>query len=1170
MLGGGSGTINQLDQWKSDGTNITQNVSGKPLRLTGLESLDCLGTDGTGIVGEGTCGGGGGGTPGGSDSYVQFNQGGTFGAEAAFSYASTSDRLTVTNASTTALSTAYASSTNAFFGTLNVPALTSALILTNGSGVFAEYAGTTCTNQFVRVLSALGAATCATVANTDLANSTVSYGGVTLSLGGTDASPAFNLADATGLSLTTGVTGTLPIANGGTGATAFGANRVPYMDSGNSALTSTATFVFDGTKLGIGSSSPNAGIANSEGNYRASVTNGEGIFFDAGTTAGIGSITRQSLVGANDLGITGRVGIGFKGGVTAYSPDNTTYDMYVTSAGSVGVGTTSPDYKFEVGDSANAGIVAAVTNSSSGTAASAQLLARNGYNAATESVRFMALGTGFTTSGGLRQDGAVLDSGANLSGGLSIAARAGGMRFYTGDIADANLRMTIANDGKIGVGTTTPGYSFGVVGNASFGGVNSPRRKVDFTEDGKGVFYASNNANENAFTFYNGGVTAAAQGVNLTFGISSSTGAIAGYYPSAVRISAVAEGDYSNAANAIAGLGFDVTPTVGTLTRAMSILSNGSVGIGTSSPMSTLAIESTGATALTIKAASGNSATIDFYRSTANPARIQTDSASNALVFLTNPGTMMEAARFTSAGRFGIGTSTPGRLLSVQGSANLSGDLFAANITATGTLNLSALSDGCLNVTSGAVGSTGSACGGGGGSSDKWATSTNATLGVYPNSALYVGVGTTTPRWLMQLATSTAPQLALSDGTLTSNHWTVRSMSNSLFFATSSPSTFATSTVAALSFNANGIASFALCPTILGTACTGSAGGIVRATSPTIATPTFTTSAVIPIAYGGTVAGGTLTLRSTSGAGVGADAIIFGVGNNGAVERGRMTLAGFGLGTTTPRSSLNIASSTAPQIMLSDASATSNPWNFRSISGSLYFATSSPTTFATSTSAMSINVNGLLTLINGLAATFLTMAGDTISDFTGFGMALASGALGLDTTGAADEECLTYESTGPGIEWQSCTGSANKVIFIPNTYTAATTNMTTVTYPYNNFLSSITPNGNVNNLGGVVFQFRVPSDYTSLVSMEVVMVPDTTETIQWDAEFSSVPAGSDPTGPIASYADQTVAVTTSLMTEVNVNFSSIFAGLAADEYASFVFQSDTSNLQIVGLRFEYQ
>ena len=45
------------------------------------------------------------------------------------------------------------------------------------------------------------------IPNGALDNSSVSYGGVTLSLGGSDASPAFNLADATGLPVSTGISG---------------------------------------------------------------------------------------------------------------------------------------------------------------------------------------------------------------------------------------------------------------------------------------------------------------------------------------------------------------------------------------------------------------------------------------------------------------------------------------------------------------------------------------------------------------------------------------------------------------------------------------------------------------------------------------------------------------------------------------------------------------------------------------------------------------------------------------------------------------------------------------------------------------------------------------------------------------------------------------------------
>lgn len=140
--------------------------------------------------------------------------------------------------------------------------------------------------------------------------------------------------------------------------------------------------------------------------------------------------------------------------------------------------------------------------------------------------------------------------------------------------------------------------------------------------------------------------------------------------------------------------------------------------------------------------------------------RIQDSAADVSVAQFNRTRTVIDSTRV------GIGTSTPWRTLSVNGESDLGNNALAGYFTATtsiastfpyasstaltvsGALYNTSLSDGCLNSTSGKIGSTGSACGsgGGGGSGIGWASTTVPnTNSIYSTQLSNVGIGTSSP-----------------------------------------------------------------------------------------------------------------------------------------------------------------------------------------------------------------------------------------------------------------------------------------------------------------------------------------------------------------------------------------------------------------------------------------
>ncbi len=160
----------------------------------------------------------------------------------------------------------------------------------------------------------------------------------------------------------------------------------------------------------------------------------------------------------------------------------------------------------------------------------------------------------------------------------------------------------------------------------------------------------------------------------------------------------------------------------------------------------------------------------------------------------------------------------------------------------------------------------------------------------------------------------------------------------------------------------------------------------------------------------------------------------------------------------------------------------------------------------------------------------------------------------LDTTIPTSQ--AVYEAITASLETKS--------IFIPvaSSYSSVALGVT------GNYVTRV-----LTDTGSVYFTFKVPDNYTSFTSMKMYMIPDTTETIQWDITAYQAASGETYTTLTAVDSNVTLGVTINLLTKANIgastNMATFLAGLQAGDTCTIFFESDTDNIIVVGLEFNY-
>lgn len=272
--------------------------------------------------------------------------------------------------------TTNATSTNmTVTGNIILSQITSAIVLTGSGGAVAEYTGATCTNQFVRSLDALGAATCATVGSGDVSLANLTATDTTLTFSGT-----YNGSTARTIGLNLGNANTFTALQTFSG----NASTTQLTVTGNTYLATASG------NVGIGTTGPDDELEVSKS------VDGETSIEIANANTGVGAYGTLKLTsdgGTSYLYRTSNAYTGISssiqddlviqesGGGDIHFSNGSSVWATIKNAGNVGIATTSPAQLFSVGNAiASGGIYISATGMGIGTSSPTQGMAIQNNN----------------------------------------------------------------------------------------------------------------------------------------------------------------------------------------------------------------------------------------------------------------------------------------------------------------------------------------------------------------------------------------------------------------------------------------------------------------------------------------------------------------------------------------------------------------------------------------------------------------------------------------------------------------------------------------------------------------------------------------------------------------------------------------------------------------------